>query len=65
MSRSVAGLIILVVVANLLYCVAYVPDVAVQFTAYRDRWKKYRFLLFVFGTLFASLLAFLCVAPFH
>jgi len=60
---SLAGLTVLIVIANLLYCAAYVPDVAVQLTAFRDVWKKYRFLLFVFGTLFASLLAFLCTAP--
>lgn len=60
---SVAGLVILAVIANLLYCAAYVPDLALQFTAFRDRWRKLRILLFVFGTLFASLLAFLCLPP--
>lgn len=60
---SVTVLLILAVAANVLYCAAYIPDVVAQFTAYRQTWKRLRIGLFLFGTLFAGLLAFLCVAP--
>ncbi|TAG11018.1 MAG: hypothetical protein EAZ42_02030 [Verrucomicrobia bacterium] len=60
---SLAGLLILAVLANLLYSAAYIPDVVAQFTAYRQTWKKLRVGLFIFGTLFAGVLTFLCVAP--
>jgi hypothetical protein len=60
---TLVGLIVLAVVANLLYCAAYLPDIAVQFTEYRATWRKARIVLFVFGTLFAGLLALLCMAP--
>ena len=60
---SVAGLLILAVIANLLYSAAYIPDVVAQLTSYRQTWRKLRTGLFLFGLLFAGILAFLCVAP--
>jgi len=60
---SLAGLLVLAVIANLLYSVAYIPDVVAQSTAYRQTWKRFRVGLFIFGTLFAGILTFLCVAP--
>jgi hypothetical protein len=60
---SLAGLLVLAVIANLLYSAAYIPDIMAQFTAYRQTWKHFRIGLFVFGTLFAGILTFLCVAP--
>jgi hypothetical protein len=56
-------LLIMAVIANLLYTAAYVPDVVMKLTIYREIWQRYRWVLFVFGTLFASLLAWMMVAP--
>jgi hypothetical protein len=50
-------LFVLAVIANLLYCSAYLPDLLIQMSAYRDTWRKYRFGLFAIGTLFAAVLA--------
>jgi hypothetical protein len=45
---------VMAVLANVAYCAAYVPDVFVQASGYRDWWQKYRVLLFTLGTLFAG-----------
>lgn len=57
-SASVDGFLILVllaVLANVAYCTAYVVDVFVQFSSYRDPWRKNRWILFVIGVLFAGI----------
>ena len=48
-------LFILVVIANVLYCAAYIVDVAVQFSELRQTWCRWRWVLFVIGTIFASI----------
>ena len=53
-----------VIVANVVYCAAYVPDQAIQLTPYREGWKRWRWLLLAFGTFFASLLAHAALAGF-
>ena len=50
-------LFVLAVIANVLFCAAYVVDVAVQFSAFRDAWLRRRWLLLVVGSLFAATLA--------
>ncbi len=45
------------VMANVFYCSAYVVDVFIQFSHFKEIWKKSRVVLFVIGTLFASILA--------
>ena len=50
------GLFLLVVVANIAYCAAYIVDVFAQWSGFRDLWQRYRWLLFVIGTVFASIL---------
>lgn len=55
--------VILAVIANILYCAAYIPDVVVQFTTFRALWRKIRIGLFILGTLFASLLTYLVCSP--
>lgn len=47
----------LAIVANILYCSAYVFDVFIQLSNYRDSWLKHRWILFLSGTTFASILA--------
>ncbi|HEV3219994.1 MAG TPA: hypothetical protein VGZ48_09495 [Candidatus Acidoferrales bacterium] len=48
---------ILAIVANVLYSVAYVPDVILQLSGYRETWLRYRWVLFVVGVLTSGILA--------
>ena len=48
---------VLAVLANVAYCSAYVVDVAVQASGYRSTWRRYRWVLFAIGILFASVVA--------
>jgi len=52
-----AALLVLAVLANLCYCVAYVVDIALQYSSYRARWLRWRWALWLAGMLFAVLLA--------
>jgi hypothetical protein len=52
-------LFLLAVGANVLYCLAYPVDLFVQLSRFRGAWRRYRWILFLTGTLIASLLAFL------
>jgi hypothetical protein len=67
-SRDVFGpqlllaLFILAVLANVAYCAAYLPDIALQFSSFRSRWTRTRLLLLVLGTLFACAIAYFFVA---
>jgi len=45
-------------IANVLYSLAYIPDVFIQFSGFRPIWRKFRWILWLIGTAFASLLAF-------
>jgi len=47
--QIVLFMILLGVLANVLYCAAYVVDVAVQMSGYRESWVKYRWVLFLIG----------------
>jgi hypothetical protein len=49
-------LLLLAVLANVAYCSVYLVDVFVQFSAYRDFWRKNRWILFLIGLLFAAIL---------
>lgn len=51
------GLFVLAAIANLLYCAAYVVDVFVQLSGFRDAWRRLRWVLFVFGILLATALS--------
>jgi len=55
-------LFILAVLANIAYCAAYIPDLALQFSSFRATWQRFRWLLLTLGILFASALAYLFVA---
>ena len=45
---------ILAVLANICYCAAYLGDVFVQFSGFKEVWKRLRWGLFIIGTLFAA-----------
>jgi hypothetical protein len=60
------GLFELAVLANVAYCAAYVVDIFAQASGYRDQWRKYRWILFTVGMLFAGVLTrFFALAMFH
>jgi hypothetical protein len=60
--QSLLLLFILAVLANLAFCAAYVADVPMQYSAYRDTWRRWRWLVFAVGTLFACALAYYWIA---
>ena len=49
-------LFLLAVLANVVYCTAYIVDVFAQALAFRDVWFRYRWLLFSIGTIFAAII---------
>jgi hypothetical protein len=53
---SVLFLFLLVVLANVAYCAAYLVDIFVSASSYRDQWKKHRWVLFLIGLLFAAII---------
>jgi hypothetical protein len=56
---------LLAVLANVAYCAAYIPDVLVQSSGYLVTWRKYRWVVFSIGLLFAAILTrFFAMATF-
>ena len=61
-SRSVISidlalfLFLLAVLANVAYCAAYVVDIFAQASGYREQWRKYRWVVFIIGLLFAGVI---------
>lgn len=53
---SLLLLIVLVVLANVAYCAAYVVDVFAQASTLRDSWRTHRWVLFTVGLVFAGIL---------
>lgn len=54
---SLLFVFLLAVLANVAYCAAYVPDVFAQLSGFRDQWQRFRWIVFVIGSLFAGVLA--------
>src|SRR3954468_5703277 len=61
-AEPMLAIFILAVLANVAYCAAYLPDIAIQHSALRSSWLKWRWLLLVVGTLFASAIAYFFLA---
>jgi hypothetical protein len=60
------GLFLLAVIANVAYCAAYIVDIFVQASGFREAWRQYRKLLFVIGTVFAAIITrFVVMGMFH
>jgi hypothetical protein len=55
---SLAKLIVLAALANVCYSAAYLVDLPIQRSPLRTAWRRRRWLLWLFGTLFA--LVFTC-----
>ena len=63
--QSMLVLFVLAVLANVAYCAAYVPDLVLQLSSFRDSWLRVRWILLTVGLLMGCALAFLFVAgPF-
>ena len=45
------------VLANVVYCAAYVPDVLAQLSDLRPVWLRHRWVLFMIGLTFAAIIA--------
>lgn len=50
------ALVVLALLANLCYCAAYVADLPMQFSSFRNPWRRRRWILWLGGLLFAVLL---------
>jgi len=53
---GVLFLFLLAVLANVCYCAAYVGDVFVQLSGFRESWKGRRWILLLIGTTFAAVI---------
>ena len=50
------ALFLLAVVANILYCTAYLPDIFVQASGFHELWRNFRWLLLLVGTTCAAII---------
>ena len=50
-------LLVLAVLANICYSAAYLVDVPMQLSVFRNGWRRWRALLWMFGTIFSVALA--------
>ncbi|HEV2287913.1 MAG TPA: hypothetical protein VGR81_03065 [Candidatus Acidoferrales bacterium] len=50
-------LFVLAALANVLYCSAYLVDIFIQSSSFRDLWRRRRWILWLAGTLLAVALA--------
>ena len=51
-------LFVLAVLANVCYCAAYLVDVPVQYSSFRDAWRRWRWALWVVGMVLAGQMSF-------
>jgi hypothetical protein len=52
--HPVLGLLLAGVLANVLYCTAYIADIFLQMSEYRQIWRRSRWALLATGTAFAA-----------
>ncbi len=48
---------VLALLANICYCAAYLVDIPMQTSPFGEAWKRWRWILWLTGTLFALVLA--------
>ena len=53
---AIFALFILAVLANIAYCAAYIADIVAQMSGFRDLWLRLRWIVFLIGLAFASIL---------
>ena len=56
-------LFVLAVLANVAYCAAYVVDIVVQMSGFRDAWLRTRWILLAIGLVFAAILTHFFAFP--
>ena len=54
---SLLPLFVLAVLANVCYCAAYIADIPVQYSAFGALWRRWRWVVWLTGVLFAAALA--------
>jgi len=54
---SLLPLFVLAVLANVCYCAAYLADIPVQYSAFGALWRRWRWVLWLGGVMFAAALA--------
>jgi hypothetical protein len=54
---SIPPLAILALLANVCYCAAYLVDLPLQHSSVGEGWRRWRWTLWLMGTLFAAVLA--------
>ncbi len=54
---NILQVFVLAIFANVCYCAAYLVDIFVQLSSFRDDWLRWRWLLLTIGTTFAAVLA--------
>jgi hypothetical protein len=60
------ALFLLAVVANILYCTAYLPDIFVQASGFHELWQNFRWLLLAVGITCAAIIThFVSTAMFN
>ena len=53
---ALGAMIVLALLANVCYCAAYLPDLSIQHLSPAASWRRFRWALWILGTLFAILL---------
>lgn len=51
-------LFLLVVLANVAYCAAYVVDIFAQISGFRELWQRFRWVLLLIGIVFGGILTY-------
>ena len=59
---SLLALFVLAVLANVCYCAAYLVDVPVQYSVFRDGWRRRRWALWLVGVMFAAAITYFWMA---
>ena len=55
--QLIGFLFVFALLANVCYCAAYIGDIPLQHSSFQRQWRRWRWGLWLVGTLFASLLA--------
>jgi hypothetical protein len=59
---SLLALFVLAVLANVCYCAAYLVDVPLQYSAFQNSWRRWRWVLWLIGVIFAGAITFYWIA---
>ena len=59
---SLLKLAVLATLANVCYCAAYLVDLPVQQSSFREGWRQRRWLLWLLGTVFALVFGYYWIA---